>query len=171
MNQLANPSPSLRASLFCLVLAGAYGCGADSDGGGGGGSGGGDGINAEAFIGTWRYQTGSVVTTCPGSPEVSVATTGGIESISRGTRADLALPLDGCSLHLDVSGNVAQAIAPATCTVETSVATVTVTINTYSLTLNDNDTLTEVASGTTRVASGAQTINCSAAISGLLERL
>jgi hypothetical protein len=99
-------------------------------------------IDAEPFLGTWRYTSGSVTQTCNG--DRSSSTPEGEAVVTVGTDSDLVFTYNNCAIgyELPLSGNGASA-SNQSC----GGSSVRVNVETSSLGLN-GDTLHQTETGT-----------------------
>jgi hypothetical protein len=130
------PRPFGDAAVFEPPDAGASDDADDSTDAGSGPDGG-----AAAWVGTWKYQSGSQGIACGNSISV-VAVSGGLDIMVQGGGSTLTVREDGCAFLFDVKGWVASSEAGQSCS-----AWAIPTIPTWTLTMQPDGTLREKLAG------------------------
>jgi hypothetical protein len=123
----------MRTMILMTLLAFVAGCGGASDSSFADG-GQADGVDRLApFLGSWKLVSGTFTVTCPNKPPTTQQATSD-DSFQRGTTSDLLLADPECPLNLNVSGNVATAVAGQSC----SSSGVTLMVQSYTFTIDGN---------------------------------
>ena len=144
------------------------------------GGGGGKGLSEEAqnFIGTWRYTTGTSKVDCP--PEFDDADNsfdqkGVTLNIAEGIETPLVLIDPDCTWNLDVSGTTASSKPNQKCETDLTEGDTQkdeLTIISWVMALdNTGTTLTETANGTMEYRFTEAKVTCDVTGSGLLNKI
>jgi hypothetical protein len=143
---------------------GAGGAGGSVGGGGGHpGSGGGGGSGASdptaAFVGGWKFDSGTVTPACTGASVPAITLTGNAVSITKIDAGHINLSFSNselaCNVDFAVSGVTATAESAQTCTITVMGVSATFDVTTWTLT-ESGSTITMAVSGTAKVA----TVSC-----------
>jgi hypothetical protein len=140
----------MRAPLLKLlaVLALAAGCSSSSSP---------SGPNADSYVGTWTYQSGSIVPNCPSGLNVSnIDLTGQTMTVTKVDSTHVAVMIAAtdvmCDVNFTVNGATATANPGQTCAIQANGQSANVSITTWTLTLASSGTqLSTSMSGTATV--------------------
>ena len=125
----------MRASLLITLLAAgliAAGCGSSSSS-----------ANAESYVGTWTFQSGTIVPNCSGITLGNVDLTGDAVTITKIDTSHIQMMVSGggvmCDVHFTVDGSSAKADAGQTCALAESGYTATLQVSTWILALSGSE--------------------------------
>ncbi len=122
--------------------------------------------NNDKFMGTWTFDSGSITGT-PGCMGVNVDLTGETLTLIKGTTSDLVSTLQSafgtCTLSLDVSGNVASAVAGQSCMFTSSGLALKFDVSSWTVTTANGASMTTAATATGEGIAASCTLTLSGA--------
>jgi hypothetical protein len=146
-----------RGAALALALAGA-GCGSS-----------GTSSNPDPFVGTWTYQSGSIVPNCSGITLGDIDLTGDAVTITKADATHIVMVVAAtgamCNVRFTVKGTTATVDTGQTCAINDSGYSATLNVSTWTLSMA-NDTITTAMSGTATVA----IITCAPTSTGTMVR-
>ena len=127
-----------------VAFAGSTGCGGDED-------------TTGAFIGAWKYTSGTSTTNSGGITETDQLQ--GTITISKGVSSPLVM-IDGtCTLAMDVNGNTASARIPQECNQTEGGNNLNIKFTAYTFTVN-GVVADDSGSATVQLSGGGGSVNC-----------
>ncbi len=100
-------------------------------------------INADAYVGTWTFQSGTIVPNCSGITLGNVDLTGDAVSISKVDTSHIQMMISGggvmCDVHFTVDGGTAKADSGQTCALSESGYNAVLNVTTWTLSLSGTD--------------------------------
>ena len=121
---------SLMALCGGLVLAGCS-------------SSGGSSITADEYVGTWTFQSGTIVPNCSGITLGNVDLTGDAVTITKVDTTHIQMVVSGggvmCDVHFTVNGATAKADSGQTCALSESGYNAVLNVTTWNLSLSGSD--------------------------------
>ncbi len=141
--------------LTALAVTGLVGCGGDED-------------TTGAFVGAWRYTSGTSTTNCGGTSNTDQVS--GTVNIMKGVAAPLVSVDDSCTIAMDVNGSTATARIPQECSQVIDGNTATMKLTAYTFTVNGL-VATESGSATLQIAFPTGNVNCNYTQSAMLMKV
>lgn len=153
-------SHSLRLLAAALALA-AAGCGSSSST-----------AATDSFVGTWSFQSGDIVPTCP-VMIANVDLTGDVVTITKIDSSHVSMMITGtgvmCDVRFTVSDTIAKADANQTCAITASGQSAVVAVQSWTLT-PATSSLSMTMSGSTTVSALGVSLTCMPTATGIMVR-
>jgi hypothetical protein len=154
----------LRVFLLGLVVA----AGACSS------SGGNSGADADAFVGTWTFQSGAITPACSLVMLDPIDMTGDVVTMTKTDANHVTMMISGngvmCDVAFAVDGKTATAAAGQTCAISASGYNAVVNVSSWTMTLSGSNDIGMSMMGTTSVTAMGFTINCAPTATGTMVR-
>jgi hypothetical protein len=131
-------------AMVAVALAAGTSCGGDED-------------TAGAFIGAWKYTSGTSTTNCGGSSETDQLQ--GTVTINKGVSSPLVMIDGACTLAMDVNGNTATARIPQECNRTEGGVNYNIKFNAYTFTVS-GVVADDSGSATVQLSGAGGSVNC-----------
>lgn len=133
----------------------------------------GSGPNADAYVGSWTFQSGTIVPMCSTIMLGNIDLTGDAVAITKIDGSHVAMVINGggvmCDVRFTVDGNSAKADSGQTCAISDSGVNAVVNVSSWTLSLSGSQ-IDMSMSGSTSVTELGITITCAPTSTGTMVR-